>query len=99
MLAELLVLTSVQLWLSSSSPTWPAYVSARLSEVHYTYVTCAVTLQSPWATLKVTVNVCMSFRFGPGARFTKYLTTVLRLSYDNAKVITDLRRMSSLPNI
>jgi len=32
----------------------------------------------------------------PGARFTKYLTTVLRLSYDNAKVTTDLRRTSSL---
>ena len=26
----------------------------------------------------------------PGARFTKYLTTVLRLSYDNAKVTIDL---------
>jgi len=26
------------------------------------------------------------------ARFTKYLTTFLRLSYDNAKVVIDLRR-------
>jgi len=26
-----------------------------------------------------------------GARFTKYLTTILRLSYDNAKVAIDLR--------
>jgi len=26
-----------------------------------------------------------------GARFTKYLTTILRLSYDNAKVTIDLR--------
>ena len=25
---------------------------------------------------------------GPGARFTKYLTTILRLSYNNAKVTT-----------
>ena len=34
----------------------------------------------------------------PGARFTKHLTTVLRLSYDNAKVYTiDLRRKSNLP--
>jgi len=35
----------------------------------------------------------------PGARFTKYLTTVLRLSYDNAKVTIDLRRTSNLQNI
>ena len=34
-----------------------------------------------------------------GARFTKYLTTILRLSYDNAKVTIDLRRTSNLPNI
>ena len=32
-------------------------------------------------------KVCMK----SGARFTKYLTTVLRLSYDNAKVTIDLR--------
>jgi len=35
----------------------------------------------------------------PGARFTKYLTTVLRLSYDDAKVTIDLRRTSSLQDI
>ena len=35
----------------------------------------------------------------PGARFTKYLTTVLRLSYDNAKVTINLRRTSNLQNI
>jgi len=34
----------------------------------------------------------------PGARFTKYLTTILRLSYDNAKVTTDPRPASSLQN-
>jgi len=34
----------------------------------------------------------------PGARFTKYLTTILRLSYDNAKVAIDLRRTTNLPN-
>ena len=34
-----------------------------------------------------------------GAWFTKYLMTVLRLSYDNAKVTVDLRRMSNLQNI
>ena len=34
-----------------------------------------------------------------GARFTKYLTTILRLSYDNAKVTINLRRMSNLQNI
>ena len=27
----------------------------------------------------------------PAGRFTKYLTTILRLSYDNAKVTIDLR--------
>jgi len=31
----------------------------------------------------------------PGARFTKYLTTILRLSYDNAKVTIDLRQTSN----
>ena len=35
----------------------------------------------------------------PGARFTKYLTTILRLSYDNAIVTIDLRRTSNLQNI
>ena len=30
-----------------------------------------------------------------GARFTKYLTTILRLSYDNAKVTINLRRTSN----
>jgi len=34
-----------------------------------------------------------------GTRFTKYLTTILRLSYDNAKVTIDLRRTSNLQNI
>ena len=34
----------------------------------------------------------------PGARFTKYLTTILRLSYDNAKVTINLRRTTNLPN-
>ena len=33
------------------------------------------------------------------ARFTKYLTTFLRLSYDNATVTVDLRRTSNLRNI
>ena len=33
------------------------------------------------------------------ARFTKYLMTILRLSYDNAKVTIDLRRTSNLQNI
>jgi len=34
-----------------------------------------------------------------GARFTKYLTTILRLSYDNAKVTIDLRQTSHSQNI
>jgi len=33
-----------------------------------------------------------------GARFTKYLTTILRFSYDNAKVTIDLRRTTNLQN-
>jgi len=33
-----------------------------------------------------------------GAPFTKYLTTILRLSYDNAKVTISLRRTSNLQN-
>ena len=35
----------------------------------------------------------------PGAGFTKYLTTILWLSYDNAKVTINLRRTSNLQNI
>jgi len=35
----------------------------------------------------------------PAARFTKYLTTVLRLSHDNAEVTIDLRRSSKVRNI
>jgi len=35
----------------------------------------------------------------PRARFTKYLTTILRLSYDNAKVMIDLRQTSHSQNI
>ena len=35
----------------------------------------------------------------PAARFTKYLTTILRLYYDNAKVTIDLRQASNLLNI
>jgi len=38
-------------------------------------------------------------RLRPGVRFTKYLTTILRLSYDNAKVTIDLRRTSNLQNV
>jgi len=34
-----------------------------------------------------------------GIRFTKYITTILRLCYDNAKVTIDLRRTSNLQNI
>jgi len=42
------------------------------------------------------IHVSMS---SSGARFTKYRTTILRLSYDNAKVTIDLRRTSNLQNI
>jgi len=35
----------------------------------------------------------------PGTRFTKYLTTISRFSYDNAKVTIDLRQASNLLNI
>ena len=39
------------------------------------------------------------YHYETGARFTKYLTTILRLSYDNAKVTIDLRRTSNLQNM
>jgi len=48
--------------------------------------------------LPLTVS-CFSNRKNPGARFTKYLTTILRLSYDNVKVTINLRRTSNLQNI
>jgi len=35
----------------------------------------------------------------PAARFTKYLTTIVRLSYDNAEDTIDLRRTSNLQNV
>jgi len=35
-------------------------------------------------------------RCEPGTRFTKYLTTILRSSYDHAEVTIDLRRASNL---
>ena len=41
------------------------------------------------------VDATVHEKCSTGARFTKYLTTVLRLSYDNAKVTIDLRRTSN----
>ena len=46
---------------------------------------------------RMPIFVSISFS-GPGARFTKYLTTILRLSYDNAIVTIDSRRTTNLPN-
>jgi len=49
----------------------------------------------------VTVLVRRCIRTGfcsPETRFTKYLTTILRLSYDNAIVTIDLRRTCNLQN-
>jgi len=37
----------------------------------------------------VKLLLCVLYKLG--ARFTKYLTIILRLSYDNAKVTIDLR--------
>ena len=45
------------------------------------------------------VTVCTFYLPRAGARFTKYLTTILRLSYDNAKVMVNLRRTSNLQNV
>jgi len=45
------------------------------------------------------VAVTLCIKQTPGARFTKYLTTILRLSYDNATVTINLRRTSNLQNI
>ena len=49
----------------------------------------------------VTRNIAYMFAHNewPEARFTKYLTTILRLSYNNAKVTIDLQRTSNLQNI
>jgi len=41
----------------------------------------------------------MNMSTNSGARFTEYLTAILRLSYDNAEVTTDLRRSSNPQNI
>jgi len=43
--------------------------------------------------------IAYSAQYISGARFTKYLTTILRLSYDNAEVTIDLRRTCNLQNI
>jgi len=45
-----------------------------------------------------TFTFCSQHIDWPGTRFTKYLTTILRLSYDNAKVTIDLRRTTNLPS-
>jgi len=42
------------------------------------------------------VTAALQLDYQAGAQFTKYLTTILRLSYDNAKVTIDLRRTSNL---
>jgi len=39
------------------------------------------------------------FTGNTGARLTKYLSTILRYCYDNAKVTIDLRLTSNLRNI
>ena len=41
----------------------------------------------------------MGLQSSAGARLTKYLTTILRLSYDNATVTINLQRTSNLQNI
>jgi len=57
----------------------------------------------PHLALTLDVNFFITFAHTvrhskPGARVAKYLTIVLRLSYDNAKVTIDLRRTSHLQN-
>ena len=47
----------------------------------------------------VCLSVCLLVYLNNGAQFTKYLTTILRLSYDNAKVTIDLRQTSNVRNI
>ena len=46
-----------------------------------------------------TPPIRLTDRERPGARLTRYLTTIIRLSYNNAKVTIDLRRTSNLQNI
>jgi len=52
-----------------------------------------------WPLFSAQLRSCKTPYCESGARFTKYLTTILRLSYDNAKVTIDLRRTSNLQNI
>jgi len=49
-------------------------------------------------TTSVAMTGCVNHS-SSGARFTKYLMTILRLSYDNPEVTVDLRQMSNLPSI
>jgi len=60
-------------------------------------------LETPTMSLSNTTHLVQKLSFHSsyetGARFTKYLTIILRLAYDNAKVTIDLRRTSSLQNI
>jgi len=53
--------------------------------------------KTDWAIL-CTVNTALSSCTSP-ARSTQYLTTIVRLSYDNAKVTMDVRQTSSFHNI
>ena len=62
-------------------------VSSYIHRCFITFVTSLRFVNLPWS-LDVT-----------WARFTKYLTTILRLCYDNARVTIDLRRTSDLQNI
>ena len=65
---------------------------------------CQITLTNCWLFNDLDDVCYVSERiqnncYKPEARFTKYLKTILRLSYDNAKVTIDLRRTSNLQNI
>jgi len=75
---------------------WLMIIVRALYEYSY-LLTHWLTLSARRATLYTNAGkVTQTDWWKPGARFTKYLTAILRLSYDNAKVTIDLRRTSNL---
>jgi len=81
---------------------WYIELGNLLTRLVYTRVpTGPAKSENSWQ-MKIKFLACKSHEIGcwswksPGARFTKYLMTILRLSYDNAKVTIDLRRTSNL---
>ena len=80
---------------NSTAEIAPLLTAAR----NYMYFRAVKRFGLSWMPLIVAIGCFFSCRPESEARFTKYLTTILRLSYDNAKVTINLRRTSNLQNI